>query len=111
MLCYLGRKMGGDWGVVIIGIIVVIVFFEGVLKLLFIKLIFIVNDVSIFKSNDDEISNEDISFVFIVLLSWRYLELVYCMIYENGEESYVWLGRLKMGFNKCNWFFYFYEMK
>lgn len=81
--------MGGDWGVVIIGIIVVIVFFEGVLKLLFIKLIFIVNDVSIFKSNDDEISNEDISFVFIVLLSWRYLELVYCMIYENGEESYV----------------------
>lgn len=89
MLCYLGRKMGGDWGVVIIGIIVVIVFFEGVLKLLFIKLIFIVNDVSIFKSNDDEISNEDISFVFIVLLSWRYLELVYCMIYENGEESYV----------------------
>lgn len=81
--------MGGDWGVVIIGIIVVIVFFEGVLKLLFIKLIFIVNDVSIFKSNDDEISNEDISFVFIVLLSWRYLELVYCIIYENGEESYV----------------------
>lgn len=81
--------MGGDWGVVIIGIIVVIVFFEGVLKLLFIKLIFIVNDVNIFKSNDDEISNEDISFVFIVLLSWRYLELVYCMIYENGEESYV----------------------
>lgn len=81
--------MGGDWGVVIIGIIVVIVFFEGVLKLLFIKLIFIVNDVSIFKSNDDEISNEDISLVFIVLLSWRYLELVYCMIYENGEESYV----------------------
>lgn len=81
--------MGGDWGVVIIGIIVVIVFFEGVLKLLFIKLIFIVNDVSIFKSNDDEIGNEDISFVFIVLLSWRYLELVYCMIYENGEESYV----------------------
>lgn len=81
--------MGGDWGVVIIGIIVVIVFFEGVLKLLFIKLIFIVNDVSIFKSNDDEVSNEDISFVFIVLLSWRYLELVYCMIYENGEESYV----------------------
>lgn len=81
--------MGGDWGVVIIGIIVVIVFFEGVLKLLFIKLIFIVNDVSIFKSNDDEISNEDISFVFIVLLSWRYLELVYCMIYENGGESYV----------------------
>lgn len=81
--------MGGDWGVVIIGIIVVIVFFEGVLKLLFIKLIFIVNDVSIFKSNDDEISNEDISFVFIVLLSCRYLELVYCMIYENGEESYV----------------------
>lgn len=81
--------MGGDWGVVIIGIIVVIVFFEGVLKLLFIKLIFIVNDVSIFKSNDDEISMEDISFVFIVLLSWRYLELVYCMIYENGEESYV----------------------
>lgn len=81
--------MGGDWGVVIIGIIVVIVFFEGVLKLLFIKLIFIVNDVSIFKSNDDEISNEDISFVFIVLLNWRYLELVYCMIYENGEESYV----------------------
>lgn len=81
--------MGGDWGVVIIGIIVVIVFFEGVLKLLFIKLIFIVNDVSIFKSNDDEISNEDISFVFVVLLSWRYLELVYCMIYENGEESYV----------------------
>lgn len=81
--------MGGDWGVVIIGIIVVIVFFEGVLKLLFIKLIFIVNDVSIFKSNDDELSNEDISFVFIVLLSWRYLELVYCMIYENGEESYV----------------------
>lgn len=94
--------MGGDWGVVIIGIIVVIVFFEGVLKLLFIKLIFIVNDVSIFKSNDDEISNEDISFVFIVLLNWRYLELVYCMIYENGEESYVRLGWLKMGFNKCN---------
>lgn len=103
--------MGGDWGVAITGITAATAFSEGASKSLFTKPIPIVNDASTSKSNDDETSNEDTSPAPTASSSRRHSEPVHRTIYENGEESHARPGRPKMGLNKCNWFFYFYEIK
>lgn len=103
--------MGGDWGVAITGITAATAFSEGASKSLFTKPIPIVNDASTSKSNDDETSNEDTSPAPTASSNRRHSEPVHRTIYENGEESHARPGRPKMGLNKCNWFFYFYEIK